>query len=139
MSEVKFVFSAGGVVFKKEASKIKVVLTVKSGGKITCLPKGHIEKGERSEDAATREVKEETGLTGNLIEKIGDIEYWFAEAGQKIHKKVAFFLFEQTGGSTKDHDFEVEEVKWYDLSEAVKTTTYKSEKDIIKKAGKLIP
>jgi len=138
MSKVIHAFSAGGVIFKRLGNRIKVALAKRLNGKVICLPKGHIDKGETTRETASREVTEETGLTGRLIEKIGDIEYWFFEKGSKVHKKVGFFLFKYVKGSTKDHDFEVEQVKWYDLDSAIKLATYPSEKGILKKAKTLI-
>ena len=85
-------FSAGGVLYKTNGYIIKVALIAKKGKTIWCLPKGKIEKGESSQDAAVREIQEETGLTGKLIMPIGDINYCYTSPVDKafVLKKVRF-------------------------------------------------
>ncbi len=108
------------------------------GGKIWCLPKGIINSGESPEMTAIREVKEETGLRGKIIEKLGKISYWFfmKEENIKCKKTVHFFLMEYQGGDTSKHDFEVESVSWFPVYEAIKRAGYKSEIEILEKAKK---
>jgi len=131
--------SSGGIIFKKQKNGTNVALCARGRGKIWCLPKGLIEKGEKAEDTAKREVKEETGLTGKLIDKIGDIDYWFIWKDTKIHKVVHFYLFKYLSGKTSDHDFEVDDVKWFEIDDAIKTLTYKNEAEIMKKANRMVP
>ena len=136
--KIKRATSSGGIIYKKQKHEIKVALCARGKGKIWCLPKGLINKNEKSEEAAKREVKEETGLAGKLIDKIGDIDYWFIFKGTKIHKVVHFYLFKYLSGSTADHDFEVDNVKWLSINEAIKRLTYKNEAEIMKKAKRMI-
>jgi len=130
--------SSGGIIYRKERNKIKVVLISRNKGKVWCLPKGLVNKGEKVEDAALREAKEETGLKGKLIKKLGAIDYWFFFKKTRIHKVVHFYLIKHTGGNTKDHDFEVDEVKWFQIDDAIKIMSYKNEIEIMKKARKAI-
>ena len=68
--------------------------------------------------AAAREVREETGLTGSPVCELGESRYWYRRDGRTIGKTVAFYLFEYEGGDVSDHDDEVEEVRWMALEEA---------------------
>lgn len=132
--------SAGGVIYRKENAQIEIALTFRNQGQIVALPKGLVEKGESLESAASREVQEETGLKGELMQKINSIDYWFyaKQEAARIHKTVHFFLFKHTGGSVAKHDWEVEEVKWVPIETALTLASYKGERDIIKQAQQLI-
>lgn len=134
--------SAGGVIFRPYKGSIKVALISVKGGKVWALPKGLNEKGENLARTAHREVKEETGLDGKILTKIGHISYFFVlkDEGEtrRIFKIVYFFLMEYTGGSVEDHDEEVEECRWFNINEAIKLMKYEDEKEILKKAKKLI-
>ena len=134
--------SAGGVIFRPSGGSIKVALISVKGGKVWALPKGLNEKGENLARTAHREVKEETGLDGKILTKIGHINYFFMlkDEGEtrRFFKIVYFFLMEYTGGSVEDHDEEVEECRWFNINEAIKLMKYEDEKEILKKAKKLI-
>lgn len=131
---IKLAFSAGGVVFRRTSTGPEVALIrVKQSW---TLPKGLIEKGEKPEVAAKREVEEETGLKVQLKEPLGSIDYWFHSAQEKVryHKKVYFFLFEATGGDPENHDYEVEEVRFFRPEEALRYSTYPKDREILEKA-----
>lgn len=140
--KTRFEISAGGVVFKKEKDRIFVVLIAVKDGKIWTLPKGLVEKGEKLEDAALREVKEETGLTGQVLGRIDKIELWFfqTEDGEKVrhHKIVYYFLIKYEGGDINEHDWEVDDVRWFEIEEAIEKVSYKKDKAILKKAYEMI-
>jgi 8-oxo-dGTP pyrophosphatase MutT (NUDIX family) len=128
-------FSAGGVVIRNLRGRPHVAV-VRVRGKVPflALPKGHPEKGESSQDAALREVREETGLEATPVEKLGDIKYWYARDGDRVMKIVSFFLFRYRSGRLEDHDHEVEEALWIPLEEASERLAYKSEKEIAQTA-----
>ena len=135
--------SSGGVIFKRKDNSFEVALVSKKKGKIWCLPKGHIEEGESLKETAIREVKEETGLRGEIVNKVDDIIYWYSNKDKKgelvkIFKRVYFFLLKYVEGETKVHDHEVENVQWFDIKKARKILTYKTEQDVMKKAEKIL-
>ena len=132
-------FSAGGIVFKKTQSGIRVVLISREGGTVWCLPKGHIHSGETTEKAALREVREETGLTARILGRLGEGSYWFVPEGEKrkVFKKVVFFLMRSLSGSTQDHDFEVDEARWFPIGEALQKISYPSERALVGKGRTL--
>ena len=132
--------SAGGVIFRKNDSSIEIALIAVKGGHVWCLPKGIIDKGESPEMAAVREVSEETGLQGRIIEKLGEINYWYyiKEEEARCRKTVHFFLIEYETGDTSQHDFEVDLVSWFPIDDALKKASYKGERDIIEKAEEIL-
>ena len=128
--------SAGGVVYKKNECGLQIVLISVRNGQAWCLPKGIVDKGETTEAAAAREVKEETGLTGSIIDKLGDINYWYyiKEENIKCRKTVHFYLMEYVNGDTADHDSEVDEAGWFSPEVALKKLTYKGDRAMVIKA-----
>jgi 8-oxo-dGTP pyrophosphatase MutT (NUDIX family) len=122
-------FSAGGVVVRHVDGRL-LVAVVRVRDQILALPKGHAFGEESAEQAAQREVREETGLEAELVEKLGDISYRYARDGVRVNKVVAFFLFRYRSGSVEDHDHEVEEALWIPLTEAPERLAYKAEREI---------
>lgn len=135
-SSIKLQHSSGGVIYRERGGGVEVALISVRGGSVWALPKGLVDKGETSEETALREVSEETGLKGGIIGRIGQISYWYfiKEENARCKKTVDFFLMKYLGGDTAQHDFEVEEARWFLLDEAIERTAYKSEKDMLKKA-----
>jgi 8-oxo-dGTP pyrophosphatase MutT (NUDIX family) len=130
--------SSGGVIFRRYDGSIEVAMVAVKGGNVWCLPKGLIDKGEVPEKTAIREVAEETGLKGRIIEKLGEITYWYyiKEENIKCRKTVHFFLMEYEGGDVSNHDWEVDDASWFLIDEALKKASYRGEKEIIEKARK---
>jgi len=103
------------------------------------LPKGHIEEGETPEQAAIREVAEETGITSSITKSLGVIDFWFMAGGKRIHKTVHHFIFLEVGGTLLAQESEVDEVSWFPLSEIVDRLAYPDEKKLIARSAELTP
>ena len=103
------------------------------------LPKGHIEEGETPEQAAIREVAEETGITSSITKSLGVIDFWFMGGGKRIHKTVHHFMFTEVGGTLLAQESEVDEVSWFPLAEIVDRLAYPDEKKLIAKSAELAP
>jgi 8-oxo-dGTP pyrophosphatase MutT (NUDIX family) len=132
-------FSAGGVVVR-DGRCIVIVPTRRAadGSRVLALPKGHPDGGESAADAALREVREETGVQAALVEKLGDIRYWYMRGGRRIAKVVSFFLLDYVSGELDDHDHEVEHAEWMPLEEAARRLTYKGERDMVAAGGRVL-
>ena len=102
------------------------------------LPKGHIEEGETPEQAAVREVQEETGIESEIAKELGVINFWFMAGGNRIHKTVHHYLFRETGGKLAPQLTEVDDVGWFPLNEIVELLAYPDEKKLIAKSGDLV-
>lgn len=134
--------SAGGAAFRLNDSGYEIALISVNPSRRWQLPKGLIDAGETPEIAALREVREEAGVETELLSKIETIEYWYVgdHRGERVrfHKFVHFFLLKYLSGAVEDHDFEVAEARWVQAEKAVNMLAFKSEKEIVEKAIKLI-
>jgi len=109
----------------------------KRGRMLWSLPKGHIEVGETPEEAALREVREETGIKSAITRSLGVIDFWFMAEGKRIHKTVHHFLFAEKSGRLEAQISEVDEVKWFPLDDIAKTLAYPDERKLIQRSGDL--
>jgi 8-oxo-dGTP pyrophosphatase MutT (NUDIX family) len=128
-------FSAGGVVVR--GRDVIVIVPIKRdahGNRVLGLPKGHPDGAETPEEAAIREVTEETGVTAELIEKLGDVHYEYERRGGRVAKRVAFYLFEYRSGDVADHDHEIEDARWMPLEEAAGALSYEGEQEMVRRA-----
>ncbi|MCL4499555.1 MAG: NUDIX hydrolase [Chloroflexi bacterium] len=133
--ETRRATSAGGVIFRLLAGAVEVAITARSGPReVWALPKGTVEPGETLEQAAVREASEETGLTGEVLEKIDVIDYWFVFEGVRYHKFVHFYLLKYLSGDPSAHDWEVDEVAWLPVDEAHARLTFRNEQGVLAKA-----
>jgi 8-oxo-dGTP pyrophosphatase MutT (NUDIX family) len=102
------------------------------------LPKGLIGPGESAEEAALREVREETGLEASPVQKLGDVRYVYTWAGERVFKIVSFYLFRYRSGRLGDiapeQRIEVDEARWLPLEEAPTLLAYKGEREMAAKA-----
>jgi 8-oxo-dGTP pyrophosphatase MutT (NUDIX family) len=127
-------FSAGGVVVRPgpggpEAIVIVPARRAAGGARVLALPKGHPDGDETPEQAALREVREETGVEADVVGRLGEVRYWYQRSGRRIAKEVAFFLLEHRSGDPERHaDHEVEEARWMTLEEARHALTYEGER-----------
>ena len=132
-------FSAGGVVVR-DGRCIVIVPTRRAadGSRVLALPKGHPDGAESAADAALREVREEPGVDAALVEKLGDIRYWYMRGGRRIAKVVSFYLLDYLSGELDDHDHEVEHAEWMALDEAARRLTYQGERDMVVAGGRVL-
>jgi len=105
---------------------------------VWALPKGRIDSGESAADTAVREVLEETGVHGRLVEKLGDVRYVYTWEGERIFKVVSFFLLKAGRGRLGEIDesmrVEVADARWLPLDEAPRLLTYGGEREMAAKA-----
>ncbi|MEA2494571.1 MAG: hypothetical protein QOJ29_2482 [Thermoleophilaceae bacterium] len=131
-------FSAGGLVIRNMRGRRYLATVLVKDGKVHALPKGHIEEGEKGAETAVREVREETGLTSDVVEKLGDVKYWYVRKwsdGERVFKVVSFFLLRYRSGTLRDYQrAEVDGAEWIPLEEAPKLLSYRGEKDMAKLA-----
>jgi ADP-ribose pyrophosphatase YjhB (NUDIX family) len=133
--------SAGGLVVDRTEDPPRVALIGRldrRGRLLWSLPKGHVEAGETHEDAAVREVEEETGIKGRVLAALGTIDYWFVAEDRRIHKTVHHYLLEAAGGELSDDDVEVDEVAWVPLSELHSRLAYAGERRLAETAADLL-
>jgi 8-oxo-dGTP pyrophosphatase MutT (NUDIX family) len=130
--------SAGGVAFRREPSRIEVVLISVGEGARWQLPKGLVDEGEAIEATALREVREEAGIVTEIIGPIETIEYWYYSTtrGERVrfHKFVHFYLLSYQSGDVRDHDHEVNEARWVEIDEARRMLAFDGERKIVERA-----
>jgi len=139
--------SAGGIVFKK----VPLTSLKTCGNKVLWLvvqhkgwvfPKGLTTDHDGENDmkqTALREVREEGGIVAKIVhEKPFFNEYWYQYDGERIHKKVYYFLMEYVSGSEKDHDFEISQALWLEEKDVLKKLTFENDKKNFKEAVKVL-
>jgi 8-oxo-dGTP pyrophosphatase MutT (NUDIX family) len=138
-------FSAGGVLVRSIRGRPHVA-AIRPHGRpgVWALPKGKIDAGESAVEAAVREVREETGVEGRVVEKLGDVRYtytatWEGARGERIFKVVSFFLLTAGRGRIGEIDeamrVEVSEARWLPLDEAPRRLTHKGEREMAARAA----
>ena len=132
--KVERAVSAGGVVTREGDAGPEVVICGRDSDGVWGLPKGTPDEGESLEQAAIREVSEETGLQVEIAKKLGVVEYWFASDGVRYHKWVHYYLMRTTGGSTEDHDEEYDRVEWLPAGEALRALTFENDRRMVRLA-----
>jgi 8-oxo-dGTP pyrophosphatase MutT (NUDIX family) len=135
---VLFERSAGGLVLKREHGDYLGLIIGRATPRIWSLPKGHIEPNESIEEAATREVQEETGIAGSIIVKLSDIRYWFYANKSKHSKVVHFFLMRYVSGQPHPQEGEVDEVRWVPLDALPDMLTHVNERRLVEIAQNIV-
>lgn len=127
--------SAGGVVIARrlrDDPHAAVIARRNRAGRLEwCLPKGHLEGAETPEEAAVREIAEETGIRGSIMQQLGVIDYWFTGEDRRVHKVVHHFLLRAEGGELTvagDPDGEAEDVAWVPVDELSERLAYPNER-----------
>ncbi|KFJ05873.1 Phosphohydrolase (MutT/nudix family protein) [Bifidobacterium thermophilum] len=126
-------YSAGGLVFDDQGRVAIIARHSRSGHLEWCLPKGHIEKGETPQETAVREVHEETGILGEVVDSIATIDYWFTGTSQRVHKLVHHYALRRISGELTvegDPDHEAEDAIWVKFEDLDNVLSYPNERKI---------
>lgn len=130
--------SAGGVAFRTNGDQTEIALISVGEDQRWQLPKGLVNRDEQPETTALREVREEAGIITEMVEPLDTIEYWYVSTnrGQRVrfHKYVHFYLLRYQSGDVTQHDQEVNEARWVEISQAGPMLAFKSEQEVVKKA-----
>lgn len=124
------------------ASNQQAIVTDKKRPKtVLALPKGLVDPGEKADETAAREVREETGITGTILTKLLDIKYVYVRTWgdkQRVFKIVSFYLLRYESGEiddvTPEMRIEVKQALWIPLGGAERKLTYRGERDAIRRA-----
>lgn len=135
---IKRIFSAGGIVLRlaplaQDKSEWEVLVTQHSKHKGWDFPKGHIESGESSESAALREVEEEVGVKAEIIERVGQTQYFYYEEGEKVLKTVVYYLMKYVGEGEATTAEEVSDMVWLPIEQVEEKLTFKDTKELWRK------
>ena len=130
--------SAGGVVYRSEGDRVEILLVHRRSPLLWALPKGTPDSGESIAETALRETREETGIEAEIESPLGSISYFFVRDRIRFHKSVHFFLMRPVGGSIDQHDHEFDEVRWFQLEEALEIMSYPTERDVVHRAAGLL-
>lgn len=130
--------SAGGVVYRRRGERVELLLAARRtrrGELAWGLAKGGIEPDETPEQAAVREVREETGIEAEIEASLDETRYFYVWEGVRIRKTVHFFLMRAIGGDVSDHDDEMEDVRWFSLQRALRRASYRGEREVLGRAA----
>ena len=133
ISKQRTAYSAGGVCYRWVGEIPEVILIATLGGKRWGLPKGQPLANETPAEAAIREIAEETGIKGEVIDDLSSIEYWFRSGTGRIHKLVEFFLLRFCGGTICPQLSEVDDAQWVPLSRALEIISFPRERAILER------
>ncbi len=137
--------SAGGIVidFSTPTLDVAIIGRLNRAGRLEwCLPKGHPEGSESLCEAAVREIREETGISGEILQQLGSIDYWFSASGKRIHKTVHHFLLRASGGvltTENDPDHEAVDVAWVPLRDLGARLSFPNERRIADLCRAVLP
>lgn len=137
VGRVRHEYSAGGVVLRVSAGSIEVLLIKPAGRNRWQLPKGLVEPGERPDMTAVREVREETGVCAAVVAPLPPVRFFYQMSGDRISKRVDFFVMQYQSGSEQDHDYEVDEARWFARDEALSAITFDTERSTVEAALQL--
>ena len=123
--------SAGGVVYRRVGGEVEVAIA-EQRDRITTnptirLPKGKIDEGETAEQAAVREVLEETGFQSRLVSSLGSVQYFYDDSEGRVSKQVHYFLLEWIDAEPSKPDGELDRIYWCSIAEAQRTLTFETE------------
>jgi 8-oxo-dGTP pyrophosphatase MutT (NUDIX family) len=126
--------SSGGAVIQFREGEPWVAMIATRQNTRWGLPKGAVAAGETSQQAALREVLEETGLIADIVRPLDTIEYFFRAGDSLIRKRVDFYLMLFVGGTLTPQLSEVDDAQWFPLSVAVEKASFESERKLLEDA-----
>src|SRR3989344_4462951 len=132
---IKRIFSAGGIVLRPSSAKAsegkwEVLVTQHSKHKGWDFPKGHREIYESEEQTALREVEEEVGVRAEIIDKVGQTQYFYYDSGERVLKTVVFYLMKYLGEGEATTAFEVSAKIWLPVDKVEDRLTFKDTKQL---------
>lgn len=126
-------FSAGGVVYR-QSPELSFLMILDGYGRWT-FPKGLVEPGETPEQAAVREIEEETGITGTIVGELGQTRYIYHHPRKgRVHKTVTFYLLKAQGGKLHPQCEEIAAAEWVSPEEAAQRADYEGYDKLVAKA-----
>lgn len=132
---VKWEFSAGGIVYKRAEDGSLSILLIKNKDRYG-FPKGNIERTEKKEDAAVREVKEETGVDAKIEDYLGNVEYWYRSGTDNIHKFVYYYIMSYVGGDVNPQKEEIESAEFVPVDKVMQLLSFDKDRKIFEIALK---
>ncbi len=130
------------MAFRRRSSRTEVALISVGEPERWQLPKGTVDKGEETETAALREVREEAGIETEMVGLIDRIEYWYFATERRVrvrfHKFVYFYLLRYTAGDVRNHDHEVNEARWFEIRRAEEILAFRNEREMVARAREMI-
>jgi ADP-ribose pyrophosphatase YjhB (NUDIX family) len=129
--------SAGGVVVNAEDRVARIALIShkdRRGRVVWSLPKGHVEQGETFEQAAEREVFEETGVRAEVVAALRPVEFQFVADDKLVHKTVHHFILQAVGGEISNDSPEVLTAEWVEWDRALLRLAYRDERKLLRAA-----
>ena len=129
--------SAGGVVVRRAGDEVEFLAIMPAHRERWQLPKGTIDPGETSEQAAVREVREEGGVAARIIADLGSIKFFYRIGGSQFVKTVDFYLMEFESGDPANHDHEVQDARWFPIDE-LNTLAFESEQGVVERAQQVL-
>jgi 8-oxo-dGTP diphosphatase len=123
--------SSGGVVLSVREGVTCVALIATRNKTRWGLPKGAVDEGETSEEAALREVREETGIEARIVRQLDTIEYYFRAGDTLVQKRVDFYLMDYVAGDLEPQLSEVDDVQWVELASSIQRASFDSERKLL--------
>ena len=108
------------------------------GRVVWSLPKGHVVEGETHEQAAVREVFEETGIEAEVVAPLGSVSFWFTADDRRVHKTVHHFILQAVGGEISGDNAEVLTAEWVEMERALTRLAYADERRLLHEARRML-